>query len=231
LARPTKADIIRATPLEGSKMAALRDPQVAEMLVLSLVLLLFVGSLFSLAVGAGLVLRGDTVIRLFGTMNRWVSTRVALKLFEVPRSSELPVSYQKRRWIAGVVFLVGGAYAAYVLAVRVDVLKLIWVLGVYGASASIALILVDTLRWFLIVGCAAAAVLGVMLLAFPRAWAALEVRANYWYSTRQMVSGGDDMHLTLDRWVARFPRAAGAIIIVLAMIPTVTSSILLFARR
>jgi hypothetical protein len=212
-------------------MAALRDPHVAEMLMLSFVLVLFAGSLFSLAVGAGLIFRADATMRWFGVMNRWVSTRRVLKSLEIPRVVGTSVSDRKLRWFAGIVFLIGGAYAAYILGLRIDALRVIGLLGVHGPSASIALILVDALRWILIVGCAAAAVLGVLLLAFPKAWAALEVRANYWYSTRQMVSGGDDMHLTLDRWVARFPRAAGAIILVLAMIPAVASSILLFARR
>ena len=114
---------------------------------------------------------------------------------------------------------------------RIDALKVIGLLGVHGPSAAIALILVDTLRWFLITGCAAAVVFGTLLLAFPRAWAALEAGANYWYSTRQMVSGGDAMHSALDRWVAASPRVAGVIIIVLAMIPALASSVLLFGRR
>lgn len=199
--------------------------------MLSFVLVLFVGSLFSLAVGAGLIFRGDAMMRWFGVMNRWVSTRRALKSSEVPRTVGGGVSDRKRRWIAGVVFLVGGAYAAYILGLRINVLNVIGMFAVYGTNASVALILVDTLRWILIVGCGAAVVLGVLLLAFPRAWAALEMRANYWYSTRQMVGGGDDMHLTLDRWVAGSPRAAGVIIIVLATIPALTSSVLLFGRR
>ena len=53
----------------------------------------------------------------------------------------------------------------------------------------------------------------------------MEVRLNRWTSTRQLGKGVDTMHLTLDRWVWSFPRAAGwtpalgaAIVLIASMI-------------
>jgi len=210
-------------------VAALGDPHITEMLLTSFVLVLFIGSLFSLAVGAGLLLRSDALLRFFAVMNRWVSTRLALKPLEVPRSIESSLTPSKRRWI-GIIFIVAGTYAVLVLTLKVDVPKVVWLLSVSGPQAGLAAILIDTLRWFLVTGCAAGVLLGVLLLAFPATWAALERRANYWYSTRQLASGGDTMRMTLDGWVARYPRLAGAIILALSIIPALASGVMLFSR-
>lgn len=212
-------------------MAALRDPHVTEILVLSFALVLFVGALFSLAVAAGLAFRTRDTLAIFARMNRWVSTRLLLKPVEIPRAvgNQVPVD-SRRRWIAALVFALGGAYAAVVLAFSIDVAKVVWVVGVYGPLADVARILVDTIRWFLVAGCAAAVFLGVVLMFFPRAWKALEARANAWVSTRQLVSGGDSMHLALDRWAERYPRHASLVIALLALIPGAAGAILLFGR-
>ena len=215
-------------------MAALRDPHVAEMLARTFMIVLFVGSLFGMAIGAGLLFRSEAMLRFFATMNRWVSTRRVLKPLEITHTLGGQPAGQaagtKQRWIVGILFAAGGAYAGYVLTTAVDAGKVVWLFGIYGTLAPAAFVLIDTVRWFIVAGCATAVVAGVMLLAFPDAWRAVEVRANQWYSTRQLALGGDAMHLTLDRWVELFPRAAGALIAALCLIPLVTSAVLLFGR-
>ena len=50
-----------------------------HLLLPSVVIFLFLGSVFAIVVGAGLILRGEAMSRLFGNLNRWVSTQDALK--------------------------------------------------------------------------------------------------------------------------------------------------------
>ena len=182
------------------------------------------GSLLGLLVGIGLVLSTDSTLAFFRTMNRRVSMRQTTKSLEIPRNVEGPKG-GRHPWI-GVAFVLGGGYAAFALLTQLDAVRVVAALRI-AENPVTAEVLIDTLRWFLIVGGLAAIVFGVMLLFFPRAWNALEKRANYWYSTRQAMRGGEEMHYGLDRLVERFPRAAGAIIGVSSLVSTAAFGILL----
>ena len=212
-------------------MPAFREPYVTQILLHSFVVFLLVGGLFGLAVGAGLVWRSSATLRFFARMNRWISTRRSLKSVEIPRGmdNQLPAD-PKRRWLAGTIFALGGAYAAVVLATEVDVAKVAWAFDVRGPLLPVSMILIDTMRWFLVAGCLGAVAIGGLLIFFPGVWHAVEARGNRWYSTRQLMLGGDEQHLTLDRWVELFPRAAGAIVVALSLIPALTAAVLLFGR-
>jgi hypothetical protein len=209
---------------------ALRDPNVAHVLLVSFTLLLFIGSLVCLAVGAGLVFRTEATLRVLTSLNRWVSTRRVLKSLEVPRASDLHTRDARRRWVTGLVFIVGGGYAAYRLGTAVDSARVVSAFGVRQGLTITGFILVETMRWSLMVLCAAACVLGVLLVSSPRAWARIELQANRWVSTRQLVSGGDEMHVRLDDLVALHPRPAGIIVAGLSLVPLASAAILLFGR-
>jgi len=209
---------------------ALRDPNVAHVLLLSFTVLLLLGAVLCFAVGIGLLFRTNSTLALFAVLNRWVSTRQVLKSVEIPRTSDLHVRDTRRRWVTGLLFAIGGGYAAYRLALGVDAVKFVAGLRVRAAMAPVWLIVVETLRWSLVVLCTGATVLGVVLVAFPSAWPAIEARANRWYSTRQLASGGDTMHLTIDRWVELYPKPAGALVTALAFIPLLGAGLLFFGR-
>jgi hypothetical protein len=207
------------------------NPYVLEILTTSFMVFLFIGGLLGLAVGAGLLWRAQASLLLFARLNRWVSTRRALRPFEIPHGIEVAPSDWKRRWIGGAMFAAGGLYATFVLATKVDSGRVVGTLGVSGPIAGLTGILVEALIWILIVGCAFATVAGILLAGFPRTWQAIEARANRWHSTRQLAMGGDEMHLSLDRWVEDHPRSSGVLIAALSLIPLATSAILLFGKR
>jgi len=201
---------------------------IAEIILRSFALFLLLGSVLSLVVGAGLLLRQRAMMGAFGLLNRWVSTRRAMRPLEIPRASEDRLLGGRRRWVTGAVFAAFGAYAAFALAANVDPVRVAAALGARGAT--LTSVVIESLRWFLIVGCAGAAIAGVVLLVSPRAWVRLESWGNRWVSTRRAMAGGDAMILTLDQWVATFPRASGALIMILALIPA-TAALLLFTAR
>lgn len=185
------------------------------------------GSLTGIVIAVGLLVGRQGTLEFFRRVNRKVSMRQALKPLEVPRTFETP---GRRHPLLGVVFLLGGAYASVVLLTQLNGARAIAALGMTTNPVS-AEVLLDTLRWFLIAGGVAAVVFGVMLLFFPGAWQALEGRANHWYSTRRMYTGGDDMHMGLDLWVERFPRAAGVILGALSLISAGAFAVLVFGRH
>jgi hypothetical protein len=198
-----------------------------EIVWVSLLWLLFIGSLTGLAIGIGLTTNAGATLRFFNTMNRWVSSRAALKPMEIPRPVENRIPEKQRRWIVGALFIVGGLYASVLLA-GIDASH--WTLLRSGRYAVIYSVLFDATRWFLLVSCTAAVVMGVMLLFFPQQWGRLETWGNRWYSSRRIAASGDVMHFPLDRWVESSPRYAGGILILLSAVAVVAFGILLYVR-
>jgi hypothetical protein len=201
-----------------------------QLVIPTLVLFLLLGSLAAAVLGVALVLRSAAALRFIARMNRWVSTRRALKPLEIPRSVEAFTAPRSRPWL-GALVVVGAALALYLLLTRMDTL------GSRSVSAlelkrwlTITLPLL-TLKWFLVAGSVFAVVAGVMMLAFPRAWRALEERMNRWYSTRRLLpAGSDDMRMPLEALVEAHPRAAGAIITVASLVVALAMAGLLALR-
>jgi hypothetical protein len=187
----------------------------SQIVLPSLALVGLAGSVLGIAVGLGLLLRTAATLHFFGTMNRWVSTRRTLKPLEIPRSVGSPTA-RKPRW-NGLVLILAGAYVSIVLW-QLDGGRLMSAMPHGARYAVLTGVVFSAMRWFMVVGGLAVVAVGVMLLFFPAAYPAFEARANRWYSTRQALSGGDRMHMTLDRLVESFPRAAGLIITCLSLV-------------
>ncbi|HKQ25306.1 MAG TPA: hypothetical protein VJT81_12760 [Burkholderiales bacterium] len=178
-----------------------------DQLLIPFVLGIFiVAAIVGIALGAGLIIHSARTLRFLGTMNRWVSLRSNFKPMEIPRDIDKAV-YGHGRWFGGA-FALGGAFAVFMLLARIEVAALVPELG-RGAPPVIVDWIVKSLRWTLVAGGALAVVIGAMLFFSPDTVRALEAHLNRWTSTRQLGKGADTMHLTLDRWVGSFPRAAG----------------------
>jgi uncharacterized protein YjeT (DUF2065 family) len=200
---------------------------VTQLLVTTLMVFLFVGSLLGLALGIGLLLRASVMLPFIQLMNQWVSTRQALRPLELPL--QVAPAAGGARWFGAVLAGLGGFSAAILLG-RLDPAALAALFKV-DARASLLGVLLEALHWFLVLGSVTAVVTGIMLLFFPQAWRKVEARANHWYSTRQLEIAGDALHPSLDRIVEAFPRASGAVILALSAIAIAASGMLLFAHK
>jgi len=180
-----------------------------HMLVQVLIVVFLVVAVLGLGVGLGLIVSREKTTQLFHVLNRWISTRHALKAVEIPRETER-MAHQYQRWLAAC-FVLGGLFAAFVLATSVDVTAISRVLVERRFVPFLAVVL-DSARWFLIVGSAAGVAIGVMLLFYPNAEVTLEKFANQWISSRRVARTGDDMHMTLDALVDAHPTPAGWVI-------------------
>jgi hypothetical protein len=192
-----------------------------QLLLTALLVFLLVGSLLGIGIGVGLLLRNQRAAAFVQAMNRWVSTRRALRPVELPRR----VGRGTPGRGLGAVLLIAGGYALSVL-VAAPVARVAAALGVDAASP-LAEIAIEAAKWLLVAGCAISVASGVLLLFFPRAWHGVEALANRWYSSRRITSGGDDMHLPLDQAAAAFPRAAGGVILALSLASSVACALLL----
>lgn len=195
-----------------------------QVLLNTVVVFLFAVSLLGLALGAGLLLRARAILPFIQVMNQWVSTRRALKPLELPR--QVASAAASARWFG--VALVGlGAFSAFILVFKLDAVTLAGLFRV-DARASLAGMLLDAARWFLVAGSVTAIATGVMLLAFPRAWRRVEAAANRWYSTRELEISGDALHPSFERLVEAFPRASGVAILALSLVAAVSAGTILF---
>lgn len=182
------------------------------------------GSAAGVVLGACLVVRSEPTLRALRGMNRWISTRRALKALEVPRS--LAQRTRGRRLWLGLALAAAGAYVLIVLIWTFDGPRVVSALRT-AAPAALTAVAVEWARWVLVAGAAFAVAVGLMMALAPGALESFEAWSNRWISSRQALQGGDTMHLALDRLVEAFPRSAGALILVLSLAGCAASIVLL----
>jgi len=200
-----------------------------RVVVPALVIFLFLGGSASTLLGLALVFRPEKALPFIRTMNRWVSTRRALKQAELPRAVAVP-SRKGRVWLA-LFLLAGGLFAIYFLLLRVEIPRAALVLGVDLRRWFIVGVALQTMRWFLIVGSVLAVVVAALILFLPERLAALETRMNKWYSTRHILPPqGESMRFPLEMMVEASPRTAGWMIAAASFLVAAAMAVLLAAR-
>jgi hypothetical protein len=178
-------------------------------------------------VGIGLIVSSARTLRFFQVVNRWVSTRGAFRALDAPHSTE-QFSHRHRRWV-GWALIAGGVFATFGLVAGFNAAAVAAVFAKGDMGRLIAMV-AEALRWFLIVGSIAGVVIGAMLCFFPEALASLERHANRWFTARNVVRGGDDMRLTLDKLVEAHPGPSGWILACTALGAAAYAVTLLFGR-
>jgi hypothetical protein len=178
-------------------------------------------------VGIGLIVSSARTLRFFQVVNRWVSTRGAFRALDAPHSTE-QFSHRHRRWV-GWALIAGGVFATFGLVAGFNAAAVAAVFAKGDMGRLIAMV-AEALRWFLIVGSVAGVVIGAMLCFFPEALASVERHANRWFTARNVVRGGDDMRLTLDKLVEAHPGPSGWILACTALGAAAYAVTLLFGR-
>jgi hypothetical protein len=201
------------------------SPSVRLWLAQAMVIFFLVCGTALLVFVISLIVNSAATLRFSAAMNRWVSLRAATRPLEIPHDTRSSVL--KYRYVLAAVFVLGGAFTVYGLLMYFNTRAAVILLGLNTINPRAAAWLADSLRWALMFGNALAIVAGVMLAFFPNRVAALEAWGGKWISSRQATRGADAMHLGVESWVAMRPRAAGAIIVVMALILISTFGLLL----
>ena len=181
-----------------------------QLIIPSVVLFFFIGGLAAAAIGVGLILRSPRVFRIFDLLNHSVSPRRATKFLSIRRDSGTFVWKYRRR--IGLVFVLGALYSLWGLITGAGNAAIVAMLNLKFPSHFVFWI-VESLRYFMIVGCTAAIIVGILMLVSPDTLKSIENVGARWYSARQTFPHGDRMNMPLDKWVAAFPRTAGLIIV------------------
>lgn len=195
---------------------------VSEILLSSILSIFIVTGFVGVALGIGLNISSARTLRFLKMFNHWTSARKSLKPVEIPRDIDKAI-YRQRRWF-GAAFAVGGAFTVFMVLFEVEFPYVVAALS-KNTTPVIVEVLVESLKWFLILGGVLSVVVGMMMLVSTCTLPALEARFNRWYSTRKFAKGASEIRMTLDNWVEAFPRAAGvllaigsAIVLIAAMI-------------
>ena len=201
---------------------------VAHVVVPSALVFVLIVGVVGIILGLGLIARNESVLRLLERLNRWISLRRALKPLEVPRDIEQGVSKHPRG--LGIVILAGAAFSLYFLLLRVsasDFTALLTARSTQGALLWFA----NSVRWALIGANIVALAIGIVLAFVPQTMAPLAASANRWISSRRLTVKADEMDLTLDNVVRAYPRLAGTLIAIGALVPAVGATMMLFGGR
>lgn len=198
-----------------------------QLLFPAAVLFLLAGCAFAVVVGIGLMVRGGGALRYFASLNRWVSTRAMMKSAE--RSHDVDSLLHRQRSAWGVAIVVVAGLSLFTLLRGYDVAVLVAASRNLVAPVIAELAAVSAL-WILVAGHVLGIALGIALVFFPGALAALENRGNRSFSLRSQTRELERMHLSVDRWVESHPRAAGLVVVVLAVFVIVSLGGTYFSR-
>jgi hypothetical protein len=169
------------------------------------------GGLSGVLLGVVLIFNSGVVVRVGESMNKWVSTRGALDKLDTPIPVERTV-YRYHR-IVGVVLLAGALYALYVLVLRFKGPELVAIIARL-LRLQLALGLAESIRVFLVLMNAGAAVVALTMLVRPSTLKGVESWANREYSTRGASRFLEVMRSGPDVLVQRHPQATGAVLAV-----------------
>ncbi len=182
------------------------DQLIQDILVTIVVSFFFVTGFVGFALGIGLTVSSARTLRFLNTMNQWVSTPERIKAMDKPHDIDAPTN-RRRRW-SGTIFTLGGGYTVFMLLFGLEFPYVVAALSQYAEPVIVEL-LVDSLRWLLLLGGAFAFVVGVMMLFSPQAIPKLGAKLNRWYSTDKLGNVANEMHLTLDKLAEAYPRTIG----------------------
>lgn len=200
---------------------------VAHVVVPSVLVFVLVVGVVGLLLGLALIARNESAMRLLDRLNQWTSVRPALKPLEIPHDVEQGARRHPRS--LGVVVLIGAAFSLYFLFLAVGASDLTAVLMTSESKAPL-LWFANSVRWALIAANFIALVIGVILVFFPNLLGPLAARANRWISTRRLARKADAMDLTIDNVVRAYPRIAGTLIALGALVPAIGATMMLLGR-
>jgi hypothetical protein len=183
---------------------------VSQILQQTLFIFLLLGALFALAAGVLLIFGSETAFRIGERMNRWVSTRAAIRPLEEHRSISRPL-YRMHR-LVGALICAGALYSLIVLGLPTGESAIVKSLSGLG-PARFSAWLGESLRWILLVGNFGALLFGIVFIVRPSALKSLEAWADRRISARKSTKPLEEAHLSMDRFVRAHPRLTGWVVI------------------
>jgi hypothetical protein len=190
-----------------------------------LYVLLLAGALLGLVIGVVLLVDSGRALRWNAALNRWYSTRQALRPLEQP----IDVKRVLYRWhrVAGVLVFAGALFTLDVLAFSYRTGALVQAFRGAGNPAVLGIVF-ETLRIVLIIGNVAGLLAGMILVFRPSLLKGLEAVGDRQYSARQSTKPLEIMRYQPDLFVRARPRLVGTLFTVGSLYILVALGLLLF---
>ena len=189
---------------------------------------LLLGSVFALAAGLLLLFNSERAFRIGDRMNRWISTRAALRPLEEPRTISRPL-YRMHR-LFGTLICAGALYALVVLGTHQGEIAISNTLSGIGPRR-LASWLSESLRIVLLVGNLGALLFGLVFIVRPSALKGLEAWADRRISGRKASKPLEEVHLATDQFARTHPRLTGAVIALGSLYVMVNLGFVLFSGK
>ncbi len=189
-----------------------------------LYVLLLGGAALGLVVGVLLLVNSARVLRWNELLNRWYSTRKAVRSLERPIDIKRPL-YRWHR-VVGIVVFAASLYTLDMLVFGFQTSALVRALRGAGNPALLTLIVEGT-KIFLIAGNIAALLAAAVLIFRPSLLKGLEVWADRQYSGRASTRALDVMRYQPDDFVRGRPRLVGGLLVLGSAYVLVTLGVLI----
>jgi len=170
---------------------------------------LLIGAIFALVAGLVLIFRSEIAIRAGERVNRWVSTRAALRPLEEHHSIARPL-YRMHR-LVGILICVGALYSLVVLGSPQGDIPIAKMLSSM-APKGLAVFASESLRIILLVGNFGALLFGLVFAVRPSALKGLEAWTDRQISGRKASKPLEQVHLSTDTFVRAHPRLVGVLV-------------------
>ena len=171
---------------------------------------LALGAVFALAAGLLLLFDTQAAFRISERMNRWVSTRAAIRPLEKYRNISRPL-YRTHR-LVGALICAGALYSLIVLGMPSGGAAITKALSGIG-PAPMSAWLSESLRVVLLLGNFCALLFGLVFTVRPSALKSLEAWADRRISERKAIEPLEKMRMSAEQLVRRHPRAVGVLVI------------------
>jgi hypothetical protein len=186
--------------------------------------LLLGGAALGVVIGALLLFDSERVMRWNYTLNRWYSTRQAMRALERPIDIKRPF-YRWHR-VLGVLVFAASLFTLDVLVFGFQTSALVRALRGMAQPAALALML-DSVRLFLIVGNVAALLAAAVLVFRPSLLKGLEVWGDRQYSGRTSTKTLDIMRYQPDDFVRARPRLVGGVLVLGSLYVLLTMGVMI----
>ncbi len=182
-----------------------------EMYLEMVELIFIVGGFISLIMGFLLFFKPSTVANLSQSGNKWYSGRKSTKPLDVIRETDS--FYFKNNVVIGISMFFASILALLLVWNRIPTAEEVMS---YGGSIEVSMslgILLETLKWFLMVVIVLASPMWVMLAIKPESVKTINGKLNKWVSTRLLMLPLERMNNGFDVFVLHYHRFFGSLFV------------------
>lgn len=186
--------------------------EIDKFLMHALLLLLVIGGISGLLMGASLVLRPDWLARASKVAGIWVATRKMSTLLE--RVFRIDHWLYRHHKLSGALLLSGALFLMYFFSSRFDKSPVLMSFLVrYSIPTAFTEVLVDSAVLSILLGAAFTFLISLFLLNRPSMLKSLEQSANRWISLRQALKPLERLRNNVDEYAFRNAQMTGVLLL------------------